>query len=532
MSRLGDRLDALDEAVALARGRLDPAIVDRAARLAGKAGQRLRLGERQTVVALAGATGGGKSSLFNALLGGQVSSVGVRRPTTSAAHAGVWGEDGAGPLLDWLDVPRRHLLPAAGNGAAELDGLVLLDLPDLDSVQVGHRLEVDRLVELVDLLVWVLDPQKYADAAVHERYLRPLARHTGVMLVALNQADRLTPPELAACLADLRRLLAWEGLTGVPVVAVSARTGEGLADLRRLLADRVAARRAAVERLSADLDGIAAELDRGCARPAASASPPRVRREDRDALVEALTDASSADQVAAAVARSHRARARTATGWPFTRWLVRLRPDPLRRLRLPEAPNELVRTSLPGPSSVQRARVDTALRALGDNATAALPEPWPGLVRQAAATTRDELPELLDRTVAGTDLGLGRQPRWWMVAGFVQAVLAVAAIAGGIWLLVLAGLGYLRLPDPPLPHVGRFPVPTLLLVGGLLLGLLLARLSGRISAVTARRRARVARRRLRDRIVGITEERVLAPVEDELAAHAGLCAAVARTRSR
>ncbi len=75
----------------------------------------------------------------------------------------------------------------------DLRGLVLLDLPDHDSTEVAHRLEVDRLVELVDVLVWVLDPQKYADAAIHDRYLRPLARHAEVMVVVLNQVDRLPP---------------------------------------------------------------------------------------------------------------------------------------------------------------------------------------------------------------------------------------------------------------------------------------------------------------------------------------------------
>ena len=45
------------------------------------------------------------------------------------------------------------------------------------------------------MLVWVLDPQKYADAAVHDRYLRPLAGHGEVMLVVLNQVDRLAPAD-------------------------------------------------------------------------------------------------------------------------------------------------------------------------------------------------------------------------------------------------------------------------------------------------------------------------------------------------
>ena len=39
-------------------------------------------------------------------------------------------------------------------------------------------MEVDRLVQLVDMLIWVVDPQKYADAALHDRYLIPLAPST------------------------------------------------------------------------------------------------------------------------------------------------------------------------------------------------------------------------------------------------------------------------------------------------------------------------------------------------------------------
>src|SRR6185436_4988291 len=204
-------------------------------------------------------------------------------------------------------------------------------------------------------LVWVLDPQKYADAALHDRYLRPLAGHGDVTLVVLNQADLLDPAGLAACLADLRRLLAGDGLPGVPVLAVSALTGDGLDALGKELADRVAARRASVQRLEADLGRTAAALRPVC--PAGARTG--IRRQDREALVDALTDAAGADTIAAAVDRAHRARAAAVTGWPR-----RLRPDPMRRLRLPEAPSEAIRTGLPGPSAVQRARVDSALREL------------------------------------------------------------------------------------------------------------------------------------------------------------------------
>ena len=84
-------------------------------------------------------------------------------------------------------------------------GVVLLDLPDHDSTEVSHHLEVDRLVELADLMIWVLDPQKYADAAVHDRYLRPLATHREVMLLILNHVDTVPTERRESMLADIRR---------------------------------------------------------------------------------------------------------------------------------------------------------------------------------------------------------------------------------------------------------------------------------------------------------------------------------------
>ena len=118
---------------------------------------------------------------------------------------------------------------------AELDGLVLLDLPDHDSTEVAHHVEVDRLVKLADLLVWVLDPQKYADAAIHDRYLRPLASHRDVMLVVLNHIDRCRRPAASRWSPTCERLLAQDGLDGVPGHRHlgPARRGHRRADARR-----------------------------------------------------------------------------------------------------------------------------------------------------------------------------------------------------------------------------------------------------------------------------------------------------------
>ena len=103
---------------------------------------------------------------------------------------------------------------------------MLLDLPDHDSTELSHRLEVDRLVQLVDVLVWVVDPQKYADAALHDRYLKPLAGHADVMMVVLNQADRLTRGRSRALSAPIcAGCSPSEGLHGVPGAGRVGRDG-------------------------------------------------------------------------------------------------------------------------------------------------------------------------------------------------------------------------------------------------------------------------------------------------------------------
>ena len=107
-SDLGTRIEALEVRDPRRAGRLDDGLVTEAEEVVDRAAGRLRLSADHTVVAIAGATGSGKSSTFNALTGLELSAVGVRRPTTSWATACVWGSEGAAELLEWLGIPPRH----------------------------------------------------------------------------------------------------------------------------------------------------------------------------------------------------------------------------------------------------------------------------------------------------------------------------------------------------------------------------------------------------------------------------------------
>ncbi len=516
------RVDALRAALDTGSRRLDPTAVDETRRVLERTGERLRLGAGHTVVALGGATGSGKSSLFNALAGLELATVGARRPTTSTPSACVWGPGGEA-LLDWLDVPRRHRTEreSALDAAHESDlaGLVLLDLPDHDSTRVEHRVEVDRMVALVDLLVWVVDPQKYADQALHAGYLRDLGDHDAVTLLVLNQVDTLAAADVEACRRDLRRLLAADGLADVRVLTTSALTGNGVADLRAHVAATVAARSAVEDRARADLVRSARALRAGVG----DSEPDPDGGVGREQLVDVLADAAGVPAVVRAVDADHRRRAAGYVGWPFTRWLRRLRPDPLRRLRLSGVGSaeliRMTRSSLPEPTQTQRARVGLATRRVAQGASQGLPPRWAGAVREAADPGGENLSDALDQAVTGVDLQQ-RTSWWWPVAGALQVLLAVAAVAGLAWLVTLGVLTWLRVPEPPVPDLGPLPWPTVLLLGGLLGGVLLAVLGRVLAGIGARRRGRRVGRALRRQVAGVAEARVLDPVAAVLADHA------------
>jgi GTPase Era involved in 16S rRNA processing len=525
---VGARIEGLEAAAAAARGRLDDDLVDDAQAVVDRATGRLRLSATHTVVAVAGATGSGKSSTFNALTGLELSAVGVRRPTTSWASACIWGRDGAEELLEWLGIPPRHqtmrdsmLDSGRRDSQSELDGVVLLDLPDHDSTEVAHHLEVDRLVDLADLLVWILDPQKYADAAIHDRYLAPSAGHQDVLLVVLNQIDTVPEDRRQAMLDDVRRLLDADGLDHVPVLAVSARHGTGVAELKDEIARRAAEKRATRTRIDTDVQAVATRM----AHASGEAPTPVIPAERVASLDDAFAEAAGVPTVVEAVERSTRARVGRATAWPPIGWLAGVRSDPLQRLHLDLGPEGRRLTgrgpaASPEATQVQRARVDAEVRSLADDVAGDLARPWADSVRRASTARLDDLGDRLNAALTESEIGRATLPWWAHLMRILQWLLLAAALGGLVWTGVLAGAG--KLTDSDGPQVAGVSLALILLVGGVVLGLLVG-LIGHLAAVrTARHRAQAADERLRAAVGGVSRELVVAPVEDELAAYAAV----------
>ncbi len=580
---------SLKDAISYGEGRVPETVLLDVAETLERLSQRRELSTEHTVIGFFGATGSGKSTLFNAIAGQNIALSAPTRPTTSTVQAAIWEAEGSEELLDWLGIdkrvyPQTQALAAEGEategneaggnnksaggvaapnavtepapglfnrirravgGRGEMrtrtGGLILLDMPDFDSVTTTNRDLAARMMRYVDVLVWVVDPQKYADAVIHRDFMVPLAASGAQALCVLNQADKLAPAEVPAVLASLTRLLQAEGteahLLAAPI-AVSARTGEGIDVLRDLLAQVAAAKSLSLQRTDAQLHATASQL-RTYAGGEGTVLAGAYALDAEQKLVKACYTSSQAEQVLQAATASYRRTAGQHTGWILTRWMSRLKADPLRRLHLgqqdetkstskaeksagmlgsdSENAPELVASSLPPLSAAQKAGMANAVRQYSKQMAARIDEPWKRSMKEAALSREAELPELLERDMVRIDYGLGRTRAPWVIFNALQWIALLSALVGVGWLTLISGMAYLQiqLPPAPTPEGSPVPLPTLLLLLGVLLGIASAGVGRLLTAMGSRYYARKLRGRLQTGVEKAVQSCVVAPVQQE-----------------
>ena len=148
-------------------------------------------------------------------------------------------------------------------------------------------------------------------------------------------------------------------------------------------------------------------------------------------------DGTEAEQVLEAATASYRRAAGQRTGWILTRWMSRLKADPLRRLHLgqqdetksaskaeksagmlgsdSENAPELVASSLPPLSAAQKAGMANAVRQYSKQMAARIDEPWKRSMKEAALSSEAELPVLIERDMMRIVYGLGRTRDPWVI---------------------------------------------------------------------------------------------------------------------
>jgi hypothetical protein len=489
------------------------------------------------VLALVGGTGVGKSSLLNALAGSVVSRASVRRPTTSHPIAWVPAADleALGPLLDWVGVQdvREHQGRALGPVA-------ILDLPDMDSLELGHRERVEAILPRVDAVAWVTDLEKYHDAVLADDFLRMWLPRLSRQVVIVNKADRLAHVDAIRIRNDLDRDLVVARVDSdvprVPVVLTSAAPAAAdgttpqpqVADLQHWLAEGVTAKAVVRGRLAASSLAHGRDLAAAAGIDPAAASTPYVTPDARRSAIEAAAgavlravDMGGLERQAEAATRQ-RARAR-GTG-PVGRLTSLVYRASGRSSSVADPDSYLLRWR-------ERGSLSPAVQALRDelgaSVRAAAPRVRPIL---AAAMEPTELRAGLERAVDRAIRGLGRleppSSRWWPVLGLLQSVATVGLALSVAWLVVMA-LGGPAAGSVDVPLLGAVPTPFATLVAFLLIGYLLARLVGFHAGWLGRRWARDVRERVGREVRAEIAGRGLAPLDAVEDARARLALAVA-----
>lgn len=420
------------------------------------------------VLALAGGTGVGKSSLLNALAGADLSRAGPQRPTTTGAIAWVPAErvEAAAPLLEWLGGADLVVHDTPGS---ELPRTVaVLDLPDLDSIEPSHAARVDAVLPRVDAVAWVSDPEKYADAVLHDRYLRRWTPRLDRQAFLLNKTDRLSREDAEALRADIRARLGTLGAT-LPVLLTSAR--DDVAELRAWLADGVEAREVIRRRLRRSADAAIDDLVRAAGLDPSVPPGPLVADDQRDAAISATGQAVlrilDLDGLRAQAVAATLDAARGRGAGPLGQLRRLLDRGSGRRERSADPQGHLVRWHDRG--SLVPATLP--VRGLIGEAVGGLPAP--ARTGVAALADGDALASRLalatDRAVAGPT-GRFEVPRGrsWPFIGVGQLLATAALIAGVVWLIAAFATGS-TLPAGTfeVPIVGPMPVPAVLVLGGL-----------------------------------------------------------------
>jgi 50S ribosome-binding GTPase len=259
---LVDRLDAL-AARRLATQPRSEAAATRASRLADHLAGHVRVRaaslDAPLLVVLVGPTGAGKSTVFNTIAGRAASETGVLRPTTRVAVVLLHPEDREGLAEGTFARVPPSLIRFVEDATIER-GLVLVDAPDIDSIEHANRDLTDRLIEAADLALFVTTATRYADRvpwAVLDR-----VRERGLPLQVIVNRMPPDPADQAEILADVRRLLTQAGLdeaqAGVDdapareIVTVAEGALDPAGD--RLAADAITPVLSEIARLRADRD--------------------------------------------------------------------------------------------------------------------------------------------------------------------------------------------------------------------------------------------------------------------------------------
>jgi hypothetical protein len=218
---------------------------------------------RPLVAAFFGGTGVGKSTLLNRLAGQPIARTGVERPTSR--EVSVYLHES----VQLKKLPRNFPLEqvrVAQHHDEQRRQVLWIDMPDIDSVEQHNRELVLEWLPHIDVLIYVVSPERYRD----DKGWRLLQAHGGdhAWLFVINQWDRGHPAQSV----DFAALLAKGGFRDPIILRTDCRAGtsvrkdddfEQLRGYLQEMADQHVIRQLEIRAENLRLDGLRAAVA-GC----------------------------------------------------------------------------------------------------------------------------------------------------------------------------------------------------------------------------------------------------------------------------
>lgn len=194
---------------------------------------------KPVIVGFFGGTGVGKSSLLNRLAGAEVARTGVVRPTSHEVSIYLHHSVQLSRLP--ADLPTEAVRVAFHRNDAGRE-ILWIDTPDFDSTEHANRELTLRWLPHMDIVIYVVSPERYRDSRGWRWLLEQKQRH--LWLFVMNQWDRGGDPRQ---LADFGALLHSAGFEDPAIYHTDCRSPERRApdqfeELRRAVESLVAAR--------------------------------------------------------------------------------------------------------------------------------------------------------------------------------------------------------------------------------------------------------------------------------------------------
>lgn len=142
-------------------------------------------GSRPLIVAFMGGSGVGKSTLLNRLAGKAIARTGMERPTSREVTLFHHHSVAIQQLPEQLPITQIKI---AQHDEEAKKNLIWIDMPDFDSTEQSNKQLVLQWLPHIDVLIYVVSPERYRDEKAWQLLLAEGARHA--WLFVLNQWDR------------------------------------------------------------------------------------------------------------------------------------------------------------------------------------------------------------------------------------------------------------------------------------------------------------------------------------------------------